>query len=414
MIFIPNDSEKKLIQLINKHSNEDYALIRMTQTMINKNVIDANSILRDLLESHNLVKFNTLKRGGKNGISYDTLFIQDGKVEVIKIKFYTKERGNKCFSIEKLKKRMSTREINTGDLLYISTFRKPDGQLQLFIINLTHNAPKEIEIKNTIKEDEIKCLLESIKPKLKTIVQNGFHNNSKGVGKIEDKDAGDTLEHLLGIETNNKQVADLKGLIEIKTKRSCKTQVTLFNQRPRFEGTEIEKIEPNDKNRVSAFTRKYGYNSTKHSNCNALEITIGTKEAPQNSLGFYLAVDEKNKRVTLNKSNPISNKPEVVAYWLYEDIKKRLFEKHPATLWIETESRYNGEMAQFKYNNIKFTRAPQFTTFLSMIETGEITYHWRGYVSKEGNYNSRNHGNPWRIKPKAKTELFGETETIIF
>lgn len=51
-------------------------------------------------------------------------------------------------------------------------------------------------------------------------------------------------------------------------------------------------------------------------------------------------------------------------------------------------------------------------TFLSLIKTGIITYDWRGYTSKSGKYTGKNHGNAWRIKPAAKSELFGELDKI--
>ena len=65
-----------------------------------------------------------------------------------------------------------------------------------------------------------------------------------------------------------------------------------------------------------------------------------------------------------------------------------------------------------KYTEIEFSRAPQFTTFLSLIKSGAITYDWRGYTTKKGKYSGKNHGNAWRIKPNAKAELFGEIETV--
>ena len=86
--------------------------------------------------------------------------------------------------------------------------------------------------------------------------------------------------------------------------------------------------------------------------------------------------------------------------------------KHPSTLWIKAESRVVGSMVQFKYNEIEFSRIPQFTTFLSLIKAGVITYDWRGYTTKEGRYAGKNHGNAWRIKPYAKSDLFGVIEAV--
>ena len=140
MIFSPYSDESEVINTIRKFRNEDYALLRMTFTMIDKNNLDANSILRDLLYNWGLVDYEQLYHGGKFGISYNALFIQNGKTDVVRLKFYrvNNVRGDRRFSIEKIRKRMEKGEINEGDLLYISIFRQSNGVPLIYFINLTH------------------------------------------------------------------------------------------------------------------------------------------------------------------------------------------------------------------------------------------------------------------------------------
>ena len=95
-------------------------------------------------------------------------------------------------------------------------------------------------------------------------------------------------------------------------------------------------------------------------------------------------------------------------------LKERLLKKHPATLWINAISRKENDIYQFNYTDVEFSRSPQFTTFLSLIEEGYITYDWRGYTTKSGKYSGKNHGNAWRINPKYKQNLFGSIEKIEF
>lgn len=414
MIFTPYSDEIERINLIRKYRNEDYALVRMTYTMIDKNNLDANGILRDLLLAWDLVDYEALANGGNNGVSYDALFIQSGKVENVKLKFYrvANSRGDRRFSIQTIKHKMQQQKINEGDLLYISVFLKPDGKPQLYFINLTHNIPTEQEILVALGTDAIKQLYLSIKPKLKEIIQGGFFENSKGAGSIAPKDVGDTLECLLGINTNHRNNADFKGLIEVKTKGSSRTLDTLFTLRPQFDGTRVAQLEPVDRNRVSAFTRMYGYDSEAHAGYSSLYITIGSLEAPQNNQGFFLSVNDEERKVHLIWQNPATSKREIAAYWTFDDLRNQLYRKHPSTLWFQAESRICGDTVQFQYNAIEFSRAPQFTTFLSLIKLGSITYDWRGYTTKEGRYSGKNHGNAWRIKPYAKSELFGEIESV--
>lgn len=414
MIFTPYSDEANVINMIRRYRNEDYALIRMTYTMIDKNNLDANGILRDLLFNWGLVDYEQLDNGGRFGISYDALFVQNGKKELIKLKFYrvANNRGDRRFSIETIKRRMANGEINEGDLLYISIFRQTNGIPLIYLINLTHNIPSENDLLNAVGVDAITDLFYQIKPRLQEIVHGGFFNNSKGYGPIAPKDVGDTLEALLGINTNNRNNADYNGLIEIKSKGGNRTLDTLFTLRPQFDGTRVAAYEPSDRNRVSAFARIYGYDSDAHPGFNSLYITIGSMEAPQNNQGFYLLVNDETRMVNLVWQDSLTLKREIAAYWSFDALRQQLYLKHPSTLWVKAESREVNGMVQFKYTEIEFSRAPQFTTFLSLIKAGVITYDWRGYTTKEGRYVGKNHGNAWRIKPYAKSDLFGEIETV--
>lgn len=415
MIFTPYPNESSVISMIRQLRNEEYALIRMTFTMIDKNNLDANGILRDLLLKWGLVDYSQLKHGGQYGISYDALFIQRGKTEIARLKFYcvANDRGDRRFSIETIKRRMVAEEINEGDLLYISVFQQPDGAPQIYIVNLTNNIPTEQELLNAIGVDAITQLFSEIRPLLKEIIMGGYYDNSKGRGPIAPKDVGDTLEELLGIRTNNRRDADFNGLIEVKSKGAGQTLDTLFTLRPRFEGTRVAEYEPFDRNRVSAFARIYGYDSDRHPGYSSLYITIGSPEAPQNNQGFHLNVNDEASQVNVVWRNPDTGKREIAAFWLFADLRDQLYQKHPSTLWAKAESRYIDGQIQFKYNEFEFSRAPQFTTFLSLIKMGIITYDWRGYTTKMGKYSGKNHGNAWRIKPNAKAELFGQIEVAM-
>lgn len=416
MIFTPNEAESKKISEITNIRSNDYALVRLTPTMIEKNNLDANGILRDILLQAEIADYETLEHGGNNGVSYLAKFIQVGKTENIKLKFYrvANKRGDRRFSFETIKRRMNDKEINEGDLLYISAYKDSEQKSQIFVINLTNNVPSKDEIAAAIGTDEIAALLEEIKPTIREILQGGFYDNSKGAGKVAPKDVGDTLEALLGIDTNNRADADYKGKIEVKSKGEGRTLDTLFTLRPCFEGTPVAEFEPKDRSRVSAFARLYGYDSDKHSGYNSLYITIGSEDAPQNNQGFYLDVDEDKQKVSLMHIDKKNKKREETAYWSFSDLRQALNDKHPSTLWFKAESRENGDMVQFKYNEVEFSRSPNFITFISLIKKGIVTYDWRGYISKQGKYIGKNHGNAWRIKPGYKKELFGAVEKIVF
>ena len=81
MLFSPYSDEAERIEMIRKFRGEDYALLRLTFTMIDKNNIDANGIFRDLLFNWGIVDYEMLDHGGRFGVNYSALFVQDGKTE---------------------------------------------------------------------------------------------------------------------------------------------------------------------------------------------------------------------------------------------------------------------------------------------------------------------------------------------
>lgn len=414
MIHAPYVDESFTIQFIHQYQNEEYALLRMTPTMIEKNNLDANYLLRELLRNTGLLDYGKLGHGRNAGVTLPAYFLQKDGPELLSLSCYlTKnQRGDPRFSIPHLKRRMKDGTIRVGDLLYFSVYRDENNQPQLYFLNLTHKTPSETTILQLIGRDLTMQSLYELQPKLHEILNHGFYDNIKGPGSHAPQDVGATLEALLGIPTNNRTNADYHGRIELKAKRAKGTLDTLFTLRPHFEGTVMESYEHDDRKRVSALTRRYGYDSDAHPGFACLHITIGAKSSPKNNHGFYLDLQESEQKVCLYRQESADKKPEFLAYWTFAELKETLQDKHPATLWFKAEERTVGNQVQFRYTDIEFSRQPQFATFLSLISAGIITYDWRGYTARTGASKSRNHGNAWRIKPRARKELFGSTERI--
>ena len=381
MQFIPYDDELEVINAIHKYNSNDYTVIRLTQTMLSKSIIDANGFLRKMLLDNDLLDFEKLT---DKVYLMANLVLEDQQYEV-KISFYkANKRGDERFWISGLGEFIRSSQINVNDLIYITV----DNRKELTLFNVTRSIPQNSTIIQLFGQDKVEDSLNRLIPRIRLIAKQGFHRNSKGVGKIAPKDAGDTLESLLGIKTNNSQEADFEGIIELKSK-SSKTLDTLFTLRPDFEGTPVAKFETNDR---------------------SLYITIGSEENPQNNQGFYLEVNDRDNIVELRKQE--NKKTILAAFWTFKALEEELHKKHPATLWVKVESKMDGEVGQFKYIEAELTRSPQFMTFLSLIKSGAITYDWRGYTTPSGKYAGKNHGNAWRIKNKQRSLLFGSTEII--
>lgn len=419
MFFFPYPDERKIMEHIHHYYGGDYCIIRVTQTMVDKNNIDANDNFRRIVTDAGLVDYSYLAPGGSNGKIVNAIFIRQDDTETFRLKMYLVQnaRRDRRFSIEQIRRKNLNHEIEVGDLLYFGYKTAPNNEGFFFMINLTHQTPSDCILQAVFGHDEIQAALDELMPSLCRVVHGGPYPNHKGPGKISPKDAGDTFEFEMGIQTNNDPGADYKGLIEFKTKR-VKTLDTLFTLRPSFEGTPVAAFEPSDRNRVSAFARLYGYESDKHPGQRSLYITIANQDSPHNAQGFFLNVNYDAKRVDLmHQDAQDPSHIDVTAYWDFDALRQELHKKHPSTLWVTVNTVSEGTAdspALFSYPAVEFSRSPQFTTFLSLIERGIVSYDWRGYTTPSGPYRGKNHGNAWRINQKYKNELFDSLVPLNF
>lgn len=405
MLFIPYNDESLRIEKLKKFIGTNYSVIRLTDTMINKNNIDANYFLRALLKRKDVVDYDKLQNGGKYGKLLPADIYSKGKHIRTKVKLYKVKgkRSDPRFSIYRIKKLSLQYIIGTGDLLVIFPYLVNQGkQLRIFIFNSSYDLPNDTALSKLFDIDSTHKKLAHILSVVHIIAKEGYHSNSKGEGKVSPKDAGDTLESLLGVQTNNRQNADIDGLIELKTK-SMSGLDTLFTLRPRFDDTPVAKVEPHDRSRVSAYTRMYGYFSEKHPDAKSLYVTIGSSP---NNQGLYLKVNEAAAVVELRKES------QVTAFWKFEDLEHELKIKHPTTLWFDVDIDKSTKTAKFLYKAVRITQIPSFETFIKLISSGIITYDWRGYTTITGKYKGKNHGNAWRINKKNLSLLFGDIKYI--
>lgn len=409
LLFEPYPDEYNRINSLKEFINNNYTIIRLTRTMIEKNNIDANYFMRSLMKKLKVVDYDELPNGGSNGIKYPAILYSKGHKESTTINFYrvAGKRSDPRFGFYKIKKFASQQILSKGDLLAIIPYKdKETSKLTIYIFNASFNLPSQDILSSIFNVSKSRQLLVSLLPKLKEIAQQGYHPNSKGAGKKAPKDAGDTLESLLGVKTNNRKTADIDGLIELKSKTNSGLD-TLFTLRPSFDGTPVAKVESKDRSRVSAYTRMYGYFSDKHPNAKSLYVTISSTPNPQ---GLYLKVNEGNETVELRQAK--AGHDDLTAFWKFDRLEHELKIKHPMTLWFDVKTKMVNSTAEFLYTSVHVTQVPSFETFISLIHSGIVTYDWRGYTSISGKYKGKNHGNAWRIDKKHLNLLFGTSEII--
>ena len=85
-LFTPSNDEEVLISKLQENAALDYALIRMTETMIEKSIIDASEIFRDILKDSGFISYDEINQGQKV-ISKTLILTNEGWIEE-KCSFY--------------------------------------------------------------------------------------------------------------------------------------------------------------------------------------------------------------------------------------------------------------------------------------------------------------------------------------
>jgi MvaI/BcnI restriction endonuclease family protein len=388
-LFLPNTQEERLIQIIQTKCRNEFVTIRLTKTMLAKSIMDASEGLRNLLINNHLIDFGEIEKRDK--VIKTALVLSKNEIIEKDTSYYRPEtkNGDPRFWIYGFKK---ISEI--GTLIYFTYFEN-----RLVAIPLVENEFETalnslFKVKtNTILIEELKGLI--IKAKAKGFIKS----MSSGIGSP--KDVGNTLELELGLTLNSIAKADYKGEIEIKTKRKDSgTKDSLFSCVPDWEKSKIKS--------AADMILKYGYLSKKHPGFNDLYVTVGNIANPQ---GLFLEPQNRIEQLFQYYSKD-ENKNVPTCVWDYSKLKEKLTDKHPTTVWIVAEEEVIDGHIHFHYQTLQLTQNPIFSQFISLIGLGTITYDWRGKV-KPDKTGYRDHGHGFRISPKNRHLLFGETTEII-
>lgn len=386
MIFVPNKIEQEKINAIQKVYNKDYALVRLTTTMLNKSIIDASYLIRNLLKRNGIVNFDYIQQGPEYKVVKESVIIRGSIETKVPTSFYRPitKNGDPRFWPSRF-----NRLVSPEDLIYLTIF---EDQLLIIVLNqaFDENFVRQKFVSETIQ------LRAEILEKINLVREKGYVYSVSNAEKIAPKDVGDTFEREMGIEPNIKPTADYKGKVELKAKRKAsKTKDSLFSQVPDWSASKIKS--------AGELILKYGYPHSKKPEYLALYVTVSNVP---NKQGFYLKVEEEKEQLVMCDKNGTA-----LCVWHFKDIEAKLLAKHPSTLWIMAAEKCIDNQWYFKYTDAVLTRNPVFTSFLSLIEQGKITYDWRAKV-KPDRTGYDDHGNGFRLNPKYRNELFAEEEII--
>ena len=377
-LFVPNEEESKVIEFINNYNLNEFALIRMTPTMIEKSIIDASDGLRKILFDKKLINFKDLIPGGVKEYK-EGIIITDSIIET-KASFYRPKtkQGDPRFWLYNLKK-----YADVDELIYLTI-----SDQRLIAIPIKSIERIANSIKGVFEDPENAKVIIKLKKEL-SVLKTIRTVESISPYKRAPKDVGLTLENFLGVKVNSLKTPDYLGKIELKSKREGKTKDSLFSKVPDREISKYETV----KKIISKFG-KYDEISERY----ALYNNIITKP---NSHGLYLYPDNDN--LILYQKYLLNESEDEVCAWYYKTLKTALETKHPTTLWVDAEEIVEQGKILFLYKNFELTTKPVFSEFISLIERDLINFDWKGHVK---NGKKRDHGPGFRIDKQNRKLLF--------
>lgn len=388
--FLPTELEKELIQVVQNYCRNEFALIRMTNTMLKKNIIDASEEMRLFLKAENIVNFEEIVQGEKR-MRDSTILLSESPV-LTKISFYRPKTksGDPRFWIYKF-----GHYVDSSTLIYFTVYEDRIVAIPL-IDHPDFNRKMKTYFGDNEKEEQI---VKRFRDKISIVAKSGWVM-SVSPYKLNDKDIGETLERELGIQINNLKTPDFEGEIEVKGKKiNSKTKDTLFSMVPNWEISTVKSS--------NEMALTYGYEDREYEGYKALFVTVGQKP---NAQGLFLEVDEVNEKI--HQKCLIGDEILEVCSWEFKDIMQRLYDKHPKTMWVVAEHTLINSMVYFKYIKVEYSRDPIFTQFLYLVQEGVITFDWRrrADVGAKVKLSSSkiDYGQGFRIDPKNRKLLFGE------
>ena len=369
------------------------AFLVITKTGRDKYIMDATIAVRNFLKETGLHDYEKQGKGEDNKVYIPAYYVDAEKLYKATCSLYRPETKNGDPRIWFSGIKSKTKSNNLLALLAADN--------EIYVINLSNTAIAEsLRKKGFVYQTALKSVqkkvdvAQELKEKIQALHDRGY------IEAITQGDTavGDTLEHELGIQRNNKKGPDYKG-IELKAKRCLRKQsglLTLFDKVP-DEGKSYSEL-------VKEFGRQT-HDNKKNEERFAVINTISTSKP--NSYGFILEVEEDKDLLHLCHVDKNSQK-RYLSYWYGVNLRKALAEKHHETFIVEASVKKGSDGKEsFQYNRIEHTKDPNVSLFLPLVQAGIIFADMRGYFIIDKKWKWRDHGFGHRIAYKKKNMLFG-------
>ncbi|WP_290494193.1 MvaI/BcnI family restriction endonuclease [Hyphomonas sp. UBA4494] len=348
--------EDRLVSLTS--NNAEVALLEITQTGLDKSIMDATHPLRRLLHQRGFHDYGAQAQGTGNKVMACAVIHGFMAPKETKVSLYrpdTKE-GDPRIWFYGLKE-----HARSGDILAII----PHDET-LHLINLS-----EVDVPALFAQQghSISRLLHTILRSTSSIADELLDRlrelAARGptrsvIDTRADTAIGRTLEHELGIAMNSLQAPDYKG-IELKSYRERRAgrqvRKTLFAQVPDWS---ISKLK-----RSAEILDAFGYERD-----GAFKLYCQVEATKRNSQGLQLRLEPSSDMLWEN-----SDKPEYgdFAAWPLDRLRSKLLEKHAETFWIAAKPEIRNGTEYFQFTEAVHTRKPIASQFDILIEQGVVS-----------------------------------------
>lgn len=141
---------------------------------------------------------------------------------------------------------------------------------------------------------------------------------------------------------------------------------------------------------------------------------MGFNGTQYSSIGYYkkgkIVVNQKEKKIDFVVISSYNRTIEINVSWSFQLLYERLYLKLKKLAYIKADRKFINGKEYFYYHSIKFYKLKNFSTFLSLIESGEIEIRFSIGVFKSGKREGQVHdrGTVFSINEENITKLFDE------
>ena len=220
--------------------------------------------------------------------------------------------------------------------------------------------------------------------------------------------AGLTFEHLLGKEKDRDGEPDYKG-IEIKTKYAKFNQyVALFHATPNNQPLVIKRMQ-----------EVYGYPDQDYPQFKVFNVSIYGNKIISSPNKYKLKI-EVNRKLELISLVIFDVNDKVIDYsisWSFDLLREKLEKKFKYLFFIRADRKwdYASYKVYFRYTNFKFYMLKDFSSFVDLLEKGDIKITFHIGVVKSGYKfgHIHDHGTAFEIHQDSLDKLFNNIDELI-